>query len=58
MSQIINSDSEEAKNYNFEIADNLVKGNVKFTHIEFLCPVCQKYYTVNEARENDLMMGR
>lgn len=31
VSQIIHSDSEEAKNYNFEVADSTVKGNMRFT---------------------------
>ena len=35
ISQIIHSDSEEAKDYDFEVADITVKGYMKFTHIEF-----------------------
>ena len=41
VSEIVHSDSEEAKNHDFEVADSTVKGNMKFTHIEFFCPVCQ-----------------
>lgn len=52
VSKVVHSDSEEAKDYNFEIADNYVKGNVRFSHIEFFCPACQKYYTVKEAKDN------
>lgn len=52
VSKVVHSDSEEAKDYNFEIADNYVKGNVRFSHIEFFCPACQKYYTVKEAKNN------
>ena len=37
VSEIIHSDSEKAKNYDFDIADNTIKVNVKFTHIEFSC---------------------
>lgn len=51
VSQIVHSDSQEAKNYDFEVADNTVMGNMKFTHIEFHCPVCKKNYTVKEAKE-------
>ena len=58
VSRIINSNSEEAKNYDFEVADITVKGNMKFTHIEFRCPVCQKYYTVKETKENDFSIER
>ena len=50
VSKIIHSDSEDAKHYDFEIADTTVKGNVKFTHIEFFCPACQKQYTVKEIK--------
>lgn len=52
VSQIVHSDSPAAKNYNFEIADIAVKGNVKFTHIEFHCPICKKNYTVQEAKNS------
>ncbi len=52
VSKVVHSDSEEAKDYNFEIADNYVKGNVRFSHIEFFCSACQKYYPVKEAKDN------
>lgn len=51
VSKIINSNSEETKNYDFEICDFTVKGNVKFTHIEFFCSACQKQYTVKEIKD-------
>ena len=54
----IHSDSEEACNYSFEAADITVKGNMKFTHIEFFCSVCQKQYTVKETKENDFLINR
>lgn len=50
VSVIVNSDSAEARNYDFEVVDTVVKGNVKFTHIEFFCPVCQRYYKVKEIK--------
>ena len=56
--QIIHSDSEEAKNYDFEVADITVKGYMKFAHIEFYCSVCQKQYTVKETKENDFLIDR
>ena len=55
---IVNSKSEEAKNYDFEVADITVKGNMKFTHIEFFCSVCQKQYSVKETKENDFLIER
>ena len=56
VSQIIHSDSEEAKNYDFEVAGITVKGNMKFTHIEFYCYACKKQYTVRETKENDFLI--
>ena len=50
VSEVIHSDSEEAKNYDFEVADITVKGNMKFTHIEFFCSGCQRNYTVKEIK--------
>ena len=51
VSKIVHSDSEEAKNYDFEVADTTVKGNMKFTHIAFSCPDCRKEYSVKEIRD-------
>ena len=42
VSKIVHSDSEEAENYDFEVADFAVKGNMKFTNIAFHCPGCKK----------------
>lgn len=53
VSEIINSESQEAQNYDFSLSEGyLIKGNVKFTHIEFYCNQCDKYYTVKEAKKN------
>ena len=58
VSKVIHNDSEEAKNYDFEVADITVKGNMKFTHIEFHCPSCQKNYSIKETKENDFLIDR
>ena len=52
ISEIVNSESPKAKNYDFEVADVFVKGDMKFTHIEFYCNQCNKYYTIKEAKKN------
>ena len=57
-SEIVHSDSEEAQNYDFDIADIAVKGNVKFGHIEMRCTVCQRQYTVKETKENGASMKK
>ena len=51
VSRIINSKSLEAKKYDFSVADTTVKGNMKFTHVEFYCDSCNKYYTVKDAKK-------
>ena len=56
ISKIVHSDSDEAKNYDFDIADNIVKGNVKFTHIEFFCSACKKQYSVKEIKGNEALI--
>lgn len=53
VSQIVNSESPKAENYDFEVADITVKGDMKLTHIELYCNECNKYYTVKEAKENN-----
>lgn len=58
VSQVIASDSQAAPNYDFEVADISVKGNMKFSHIVFFCDTCQKQYTVKETKENDFAMKR
>ena len=56
ISKIVHSDSEEAKNYDFEVADITVRGNMKFTHIGFHCPVCRKHYTVEETKAGNALL--
>ena len=52
VSEIVNSESPEAKNYDFDVADTFIKGDMKFTHIELYCNQCNKYYTIKEAKKN------
>ena len=52
VSEIVNSESPEAKDYDFEVADVTVKGDMKFTHIELYCNQCNKYYPIKEAKKN------
>ena len=37
---IVNSASEEAKNYDFFCVDSYLKGNIKFVTFYFRCPSC------------------
>lgn len=49
-SKIVNSNSPEAKNYDFNLGDSFMEGNVKFVWKEFQCPICQKEFTVEDIR--------
>ena len=53
VSEIINSETADKTKYDFDVAEITVKGNMKFTHIEFYCNQCDKYYTIKEAKENN-----
>ena len=52
VSEIVNPESPEAKNYDFEVADMFIKKDMKFTHIELYCNQCNKHYTIREAKKN------
>ena len=47
-SKIINTKSEEAKNYSFHIHHNTMTGDVKISWYEFECPICKKSFTLEE----------
>ncbi len=53
VSKIVNSKSEEAKEFDFEIAPDSyhIQGDVKFTWYEFACPNCGRSYRVEEIEE-------
>ena len=49
ISKIVNSQSEEAKDYDFSSSgDGYMIGNVKFIWTEFACGNCNRNYSVNE----------
>ncbi len=50
VSKIVNSKSDEAKNYDFSSpgGDTYMIGNVKFIRSEFFCPECAKNYSIDE----------
>ena len=52
-SKIVNSNSEEAKDYDFSFGDTYMIGNIKFIWTEFLCAACGKTYSLQEIRENE-----
>ena len=46
--KIINSKSEEAKNYNFHMHRNTMTGDVNISWYEFECPICKRSFTLEE----------
>ena len=53
VSRIVNSNSEEAKDYDFSSGDTYMIGNIKFIWTEFLCTACGKTYSLQEIKENE-----
>lgn len=51
VSKIVNSESPEAKDLDFETLDNFMIGNVKFIWTEFKCPHCGKQISVEEMKQ-------
>lgn len=50
VSKIVNSNSPEAKDFDFHTADNYMIGDVKFIWMEFQCPKCKKQFTIDEMK--------
>ncbi|MBE6779614.1 MAG: hypothetical protein E7545_01410 [Ruminococcaceae bacterium] len=51
VSRVVNSNSHEAKDFDFGLWDITVKGDVKFTWKEFECPECRAHFTVDELKK-------
>lgn len=47
-SKVINSKSEEAKNYSLHIHHNTMTGDINISWYEFECPICKKRFTLEE----------
>lgn len=47
---IVNSNSEEAKSYDFAGADGFLVGNIKFIRTTFRCNKCDKIYSLKETK--------
>lgn len=48
---VVNSKSEEAKNYDFSCVDTYLHGNIKFVTFFFECPDCKKTYEILELKK-------
>ena len=51
VSKVVNSRSEEAKEYDFSSGDGFMAGNIKFLWTEFVCINCDKTYPLDEIIE-------
>lgn len=47
---VVNSESEEAQNYDFSCVDTYLHGNVKFITFYFQCPMCNAIYEIQELK--------
>ena len=56
--KVVDSASEEAKQYDFSCGDGFMVGNVKFIFTEFRCKACKKRYSIDEIKRNDRSMRR
>ena len=48
--KIINSNSVEAKNYDFQLVDTFIVGDVEFRMSYLLCPECESSYSAKEIK--------
>ncbi len=51
VSKVVNSNSPEAKDFDFDFSDITIKGDVKFIWKEFECPDCRAHFTVDELKK-------
>lgn len=47
---VVNSESQEAMNYDFSCVDTYLRGNIKFVEFYFECPSCKKVYEISELK--------
>ena len=49
-SKTVNSNSPEAKDYDFTLGDSFMAGDVEFVWKEFYCPTCKNRISIDEMR--------
>lgn len=50
VSKVVNSKSQEAKNYDFSLGDTYLVGDVEFFYNAFCCPKCNRQYSIQEMK--------
>ena len=58
VSKVVNSSSEEAKDYDFSSADTPMVGNIRFVRTAFHCVACDEVFSIREIRKNELSGGK
>ncbi len=51
VSKVVNSNSTEAKDFDFDFSDIMIEGDVKFIWKEFECPECRAHFTVDQLKK-------
>ncbi|MBQ8767824.1 MAG: hypothetical protein IJZ16_13590 [Clostridia bacterium] len=51
VSKIVNSNSPEAKEYDFSLGDTFLMGDVEFFYNVFSCSTCSTQYSVKEMKK-------
>ena len=54
-SKVVNSNSEDAKEFDFSNGDTYLTGNVKFIWIEFHCDHCNKSWKIEKLKSLEKM---
>lgn len=54
VSKIVNSESPEAKNFDFNLGDSFMVGDVEFIWKEFRCPDCKRIISIDEMRKIEI----
>lgn len=50
-SKVVNAKSPEAKNFDFNLGNSFLAGNVKFIWTEFQCPTCKRTFSIREMKQ-------
>ena len=53
VSKIVNSNSADAKNYDFSLGGTYLSGDVKFVYKMLECPICKTRFSVEEVNEQN-----
>ena len=55
---VVNSESEEAKDYDFSCVDTYLRGTIKFVTFHFECPNCRTVFEIRELKKIEKALKR